>query len=181
MQIPLQITSHDFTLSEAIETEIREKAAKLETYYDDIVRCRVTIEAPVSHHRQGGPFKVRLDLTVPGTELVVNHQASEDLRIVIRDAFDAMRRQLEDYARHQRGEVKKHELASRARISKILREEGYGFLETPDGREIYFHANSVLSPGFPHLAVGTEVRFSEEQGAKGPQASTVTILKRSST
>ena len=176
MQLPLQITAHDFPLSEAIEAEIRERAAKLDTYYDGIMRCRVVVEAPVGHHRGGGPYNVRIDLTVPGAELVVNRQADEDLPVAIRDAFDAMRRRLEDYARHQRGAVKTHEAAPQARVSKLFHEEGYGFLEAPDGREIYFHGNSVLPPGFSHLTVGTEVRFAEEQGVEGPQASTVTIV-----
>ncbi len=179
MQLPLQITAHDFPLPEAVEAEIREKAAKLETYYDGIIHCRVTVEAPVGHHRHGGPYTVRIDLTVPGTELVVNRQADEELPIAIREAFDAMRRRLEDYARHQRGSVKTHEATPRARVSKLFREEGYGFLETPDGREIYFHSNSVVPPGFFQLEIGTEVRFSEEQGSKGPQASTVSISGKS--
>ena len=178
MQLPLQITAHDFPLSEAIEAEIREKAAKLDTYYDGIMHCRVVVEAPVGHHRSGGPYNVRIDLTVPGAELVVNRQADEDLPVAIRNAFDAMRRRLEDYARHQRGDVKTHDTIPHARVSKLFRPEGYGFLETPDGREIYFHSHSVLPPGFSSLTVGTEVRFAEEQGAEGPQASTVTIVGR---
>lgn len=178
MELPLQITAHDFTLSESTEADIRERAAKLDSYYDRIMRCRVVIEAPVGHHRQGGPFTVRIDVTVPGSELVVNRQQGEDLPIAIRDAFDAMRRRLEDYARHQRGDVKIHEdPLSVGQVSKLFAAEGYGFLATPDGREVYFHQNSVLSPGFFQLTVGTEVRFVEEQGAKGPQASTVHVVK----
>jgi cold shock CspA family protein/ribosome-associated translation inhibitor RaiA len=176
MQIPIQITSQNFPLPASIETEIRDRAEKLETYYDGIIRCRVVVDAPVGHHRSGGPYDVRITLTVPGSELVVNRQAAEDLPVAVRDAFDAMRRRLEDYARHQRGDVKSHEMALQGRVSKLMREEGYGFLETEDGREVYFHSNSVLPPGFSHLEVDMEVRFAEEQGVKGPQASTVTIL-----
>ncbi len=179
MQLPLQITAHDFSLPAGVEAEIREKAAKLDTYYDGIMRCRVTVEAPVGHHHRGGPYNVRIDLTVPGTELIVNRQADEELSVAIRDAFDAMRRQLEDYVRHQRGTVKIHEATPYARVSKLFREEGYGFLETPAGREIYFHSNSVLPPGFFQLEIGTEVRFAEEQGSKGPQARSVIIGGRS--
>lgn len=178
MQLPLQITADDFPLPATIEAEIREKAAKLDTYYDGIMRCRVVVTAPVGHHRRGGPYNVRIDLTVPGTELVVDRQENEDLPVAVRDAFDAMRRRLEDYARHQRGLVKTHETAPQATVSKLFRAEGYGFLQTPDGREIYFHCNSVLPPGFDHLAVGAEVRFAEEQGSEGPQASSVTIVTK---
>jgi ribosomal subunit interface protein len=175
MQLPLQITARDISLSEAAEGDIRAKAANLETYYDGIMGCRVVVEGPGRHHRKG-PFTVRIDLTVPGAELVVDRQADEDLYVAIRDAFDAARRRLEDYARRQSGAVKFHEETRRARVSRLFPEEDYGFLGTPDGREIYFHRHSVLHPGFDRLAIGTEVRFSEEAGEKGPQASTVAII-----
>jgi cold shock CspA family protein len=175
MQLPLQITARDISLSEAAEGDIRAKAANLDTYYDGIMGCRVVVEGPVRHHRKG-PFTVRIDLTVPGAELVVDRQADADLYVAIRDAFDAARRRLEDYARRQSGAVKFHEETRRAQVSRLFPEEDYGFLETPDGREIYFHRHSVLHPGFDRLAIGTEVRFAEEAGEKGPQASTVAII-----
>ena len=178
MELPLQIAAPDFPLSAAVEAEIREKAAKLEVYYDRILRCRVVVEAPTGHHRRGGPYTVRIDLTVPGAELVVNRQADEDLPVAIREAFAAMGRRLEDYVRQQRGAVKIHEAALQpGHVSKLFPQEGYGFVETPDGREIYFHRHSVLAPGFEQVAVGTEVRFAEEAGEAGPQASTVHIVK----
>jgi ribosomal subunit interface protein len=176
MELPLQITSHDFVLTPGIEAEIRERADRLDSYYDRILRCRVVIKASVGHHRRGGPFEVRLDLTVPRGELVVNRQADEDLLVAIRDAFDAMRRQLEDYVRQHRGDVKVHEAPPHGHVTKLFPHEGYGFIETADGREIYFHSNSVLEPGFAQLQIGTEVRFVEEQGGKGPQASTVVFV-----
>lgn len=176
MQLPLQVTLRDISPSAAVEDYIRERAAKLDAFYEKIMSCRVVVEAPVRHHRKGGPYKVRIDLTVPGDELVVNRQSDDDLYVAIRDAFDAARRRLEDYARRQRGSVKAHEAPPQARVSKLFPEEGYGFLETPDGSEIYFHRNSVLGAGFERLEIGTEVRFVEEQGEQGPQASTVTIV-----
>ncbi len=150
MQLPLQITVRDLSLSEAAEADLHAKAAHLDTYYDGIVGCRVVVEGPGRHHRKG-PFCVRIDLSVPGAEL------------------------LEDYAGRQRGAVKSHAETHRARVSRLFPEGGYGFLATPDGREIYFHRHSVLHPGFDRLAIGTEVRFVEEPGEKGPQASTVAI------
>jgi cold shock CspA family protein len=175
MQLPLQITARDISLSEAAEGDIRAKAANLDTYYDGIMGCRVVVEGPVRHHRKG-PFTVRIDLTVPGAELVVDRHADAELYVAIRDDFDAARRRLEDYARRQSGAVKFHEETRRAQVSRLFPEEDYGFLETPDGREIYFHRHSVLHPGFDRLAIGTEVRFAEEAGEKGPQASTVAIV-----
>jgi cold shock CspA family protein len=169
------MTVRDLSLSEAATAEIRAKAADLETYYDSIISCRVVVEGPVRHHHTG-PFTVRIDLSVPGAELVVDRHADKDLYVAIRDAFDAARRRLEDYARRQRGTVKVHEEASRGRVTKLFPEAGYGFLETPEGREIYFHRHSVLHPGFDRLEIGMEVRFAEEEGEKGPQASSVAIV-----
>jgi ribosomal subunit interface protein len=175
MQLPLQMSARDVSLSEAAEADIRAKAARLETYYDGIVGCRVVVEGPGRHHRKG-LFTVRIDLSVPGTELVVDRHGDADLYVAIRDAFDAARRRLEDYARRQRGAVKSHEETHRARVSRLFSEEGYGFLETADGREIYFHRRSVLPPGFDRLSIGTKVRLVEEPREKGPQASTVAIV-----
>jgi ribosomal subunit interface protein len=168
MQLPLQVTLRDISPSEAIEAYIRERAAKLEQFYDRIIGCRVVVEAPVRHHRKGGPYKVRIDLTVPGDELVVDRQVDEDLYVAIRDAFHAARRKLEDYARRQRGAVKVHEASPHARVAKLFPEEGYGFLETPDGREVYFHRNSVKDSGFDRLEIGTEVRFAESPASRTP-------------
>jgi ribosomal subunit interface protein len=176
MELPVQVILRDISHSAAVERYIRERAAKLDGFYDRIMSCRVAVEAPVRHHRKGGPFKVRIDLSVPGAELVVNRQADDDLYVAIRDAFDAARRKLEDYARRQRGAMKAHEAPTHGRVIKLFPEEGYGFLETSDGHEIYFHHHSVLRAGFDRLAIGTGVRYVEEQGEHGPQASTVTIV-----
>lgn len=115
MRIPLEVTFRHMEPSAAAEARIAEKVAKLEQFYDKLTRCHVTVEAPHEHHRQGKLFHVSIDLTVPGAELLVtrghNHQsqAHEDVYVAIRDAFDAAKRRLEDYARQQRGDVKHHE------------------------------------------------------------------------
>jgi cold shock CspA family protein/ribosome-associated translation inhibitor RaiA len=181
MQMPLQITFRDMKPSGAVEARIRERAAELDQYYDRIIGCRVVVHAPHRHHHQGKLFHVRIDLTVPGGELVVNrepaaHHAYEDVFVTIRDAFDAAQRQLADHARRQRGAVKAHEAPSIARIAKLFPEEEYGFIATPDATEIYFHRNSVLNAAFDRLGIGDEVEFVEEPGEKGPQASTVRLI-----
>ncbi len=76
------------------------------------------------------------------------------------------------------GWVKTLETAPHARVARLFPEEGYGFLETPDRREIYFHRDSVLHEGFERLQIGTEVSFIEAEGKKGPQASTVKLAGR---
>ncbi len=180
MKLPLQIKVRNIAHSESFEAVIRERAEKLEAIYDRMTHCRVIIEAPHRHHHQGFLYNVRIQLGVPGAELVVKRESHENLFIAIRDAFEAARRQLQDYVRRRRGDVKTHETIPFARVSKLFSEEGYGFIETTDGREFYFHRNSVLNKGFDFLKIGTEVRFSEEEGEKGPQASSLSIVGKDS-
>ena len=109
MQIPLQITIRDVEHSEALETHIREKAKKLDEFFNHIMSCRVVVEVPHKHHRQGKQFNVRIDIGVAGGEIAVNRDHAEDVYVALRDAFDVAKRQLEDYARKLRGDVKTHE------------------------------------------------------------------------
>jgi len=109
MQVPIQITIRDLENSAALETHIREKVKKLEEFVTNIVSCRVVVEMPHKHHHQGKQFNIRLDIGVPGKEIAVNRDHSEDVYVALRDAFDAAKRQLEDYARKIRGDVKAHE------------------------------------------------------------------------
>ena len=109
MQIPLQITIRDVEHSEALETHIRGKVEKLEEFFKSIISCRVVVEMPHKHHHQGKQFNVRIDIGVPGSEIVVNRDHAEDIYVALRDAFDAAKRQLEDYARKIRGDIKTHE------------------------------------------------------------------------
>jgi ribosomal subunit interface protein len=109
MQIPMQITIRDIEHSEVLETHIREKAKKLDEFFNHIMSCRVVVEMPHKHHHQGKQYNVRIDIGVPGNEIVVNHDHSEDVYIALRDAFDAAKRQLEDYVRKVRGDIKTHE------------------------------------------------------------------------
>lgn len=183
MQIPLQITFRDMTPSAAIDARIRERAADLERFYDRITRCHVVVHAPHRRHNQGTLFHVRIDMTVPGSELVVNrepaaHHAHEDVYVAIRDAFDAARRQLEDYARRTRGATKSRQMTPSGRVVKLVPEEDYGFIDTADGREIYFHRHSIVNASMDELAVGSEVEFVEASGENGPQASTVRVCGR---
>jgi ribosomal subunit interface protein len=181
MPLPIQITFRDIPHSDAVEAYVRDRAAKLETFSGRITGCRVVVEAPHKHQKSGRHFRVRVDLTVPRGEVVVSHApdenpTNEDAYAAIDDAFDRVGRRLEDHVRRQRGDVKPHDGAYRAgRVSKLWSYQGYGFLETPDGAEIYFHRNSVLRDAFGRLEIGSTVRFIEEDGKKGPQASTVTF------
>src|ERR1051325_8733125 len=205
MNFPVQITFRNMPPSEMIERNIRRKADKLQQFYDQIIGCRVVVETPYRHHRKGKSFVVRIDLALPGKELVINNtaqalkttksaesaqtgneraethepskqRAHEDAYVAIRDAFNAAARKLQDYARRRSGALKLHQTAARARVSRLFSREGYGFLETAEGKEVYFHGNSVINAGFDRLDVGTQVEFVEAAGDEGPQATTVRVI-----
>jgi ribosomal subunit interface protein len=113
MQLPLQVTFRHIQPSAALEARIHQEVAKLERFYEKIMGCRVVVEAPHKHHHQGNLYRVRIEMTVPQEELVVSREhhdehAHEDAYVVIRDAFNALQRQLEDYVRRRRGDVKFH-------------------------------------------------------------------------
>lgn len=177
MEVTLQITTRDIPHSETLETHIREKAEKLEKFYPHIMSCRIVVELPHKHHHQGRLFDVRIDMTVPGGELVVNRVANEDVYVAARDAFDAAKRQLEDYARRQRGDTKLHAPVLRGKVIQLFKTEDYGFIETPDGRELYFQRDNLAGHDFDQLAVGDTVQFLEDIGSEGYQAKRVSTGK----
>jgi cold shock CspA family protein len=197
--IPTQITFRGFLHSEAIETDVRERVAWLEQFYAGIVRCRVLVELPHRHRQDGRHFHVRIELTVPGgPAIVISHEPSlhgrlKDVEeaahhketeiesvhryaaVAVREAFDAARRRLEDFAREQRGAVKSHEVPAHGEVVELAKDDGYGFIRANENR-IYFNRASVLGDAFDELTIGAPVAFIEEKGEKGPQASTVRVL-----
>jgi len=178
MQNALQITFRDMPPSEALETRIREKAAKLEQFHPRITSCRVTVEEAHRHHSQGRHFGVRVAIRVPGNEEIVsNMHHHEDPYVALRDAFGAVRRRLEESVRETRGQVKVHETPQHGKVARMSVEEGFGFIETADGREIYFSRENVVHPTFDRLEPGAEVQFIEELAAEGVQARRVSVGK----
>ncbi|MFO1082950.1 MAG: HPF/RaiA family ribosome-associated protein [Reyranellaceae bacterium] len=178
----LQITFRNIDASATVEARIRERARELEQFFDRIVSCRVVIEAP-NRRRHGDLFHIRVDLKIPGKEIVVKrdppeHHAHEDIYVAVRDCFDSVRRQLEDYVRRRRGDVKAHDIPTYGKVASLMAERDYGFIDASDGTEVYFHRNAVANGGFDKLVVGEEVRFSLHpgEGEKGPQASNVVAI-----
>ncbi len=113
MQVPLQVVFRGLDRSDAVEAKVREAADKLAHVSTQIVACRVSIESPHHHHAAGRVYHVRIDATLPSRTLVASresdaHHAYTDVYVAVRDAFDAMRRQIEEYEQKRRGEVKTH-------------------------------------------------------------------------
>lgn len=176
MEIPLQITARDIELTDAIKADITEKAAKLDIFYDRITRCRVIIESPKRHQHDGKLYSVHIYITVPGAELVIKRELDKDIYVALRDAFRDARRKLDEFVRKQRGDIKFHEEMPHGVISSLFPDKGYGFLTASNGLNVYFHEHSVINEDFNRLKVGMKVRFVEEAGEKGTQASTVALL-----
>jgi cold shock CspA family protein/ribosome-associated translation inhibitor RaiA len=183
LQLPVSITFRNMGPSPAIEANIREQAEKLDLFFPRILSCRVVVEAPHRHHHKGKLYSVSVELKMPGRGITVtgtgpkNH-AHEDVYVAIRDAFHAISRRLQDHARRGQGTVKAHAVPFHGKVIKLLPTEGYGFLLTSDGNEVYFHKNSVTGNGFKSLNLGSEVRatITEGESDKSPQASTVTPI-----
>ncbi len=179
MPFPIETMFRGVRPTEALRHDVATWAAKLETAYDGIMRCDVVIEAPHKHHRKGRHYRVRISLAVPGDTIVISHDsgsdAHADAHVAVRDAFHAARRRIEDWVRRDlRHESKLHEPAH-GRIAFLDVEGAWGYLEAADGHRVYFHRNSIVGDR-DHLAVGDEVRFDEEAGEEGPQASSVIPL-----
>jgi cold shock CspA family protein len=182
MQTAPQVSFDDLPVDAAVRDAALDHIAQLERVSDRITGCHVVVAQPHRHHREGRLYSVRVDLVVPGGEIVVNRDhhldhAHEDVHVALRDSFLAARRRLEDHVRRMRGVEKTHATRARGRISRIFPLEGYGFIETPDGREVYFHRHAISDREFRIADVGTQVFFSEEEGDEGPQAAAVHLIR----
>jgi|BarGraIncu00222A_1022003.scaffolds.fasta_scaffold37439_2 cold shock CspA family protein len=182
MQVPVEIAFQNSEPSETIRSEIERQAKRLERFSDRITSCHVTVVVPQTRHRHGDLFKIDIRIAMPEHKDVIVTKTHADapehehLMVAIKDAFSAAQRQIEDAVREMRGQVKPHEAEDHGRVTKFIAGEDCGFIETADAREVYFHRNSVLDGTFDALRVGSEVRFVEEMGDKGPQASTVRVI-----
>ena len=183
MQEPTGIAFRHYEPSDEVRAEIDRQVKRLERFGPRITSCNVAVIGPQGRHRQGAPFKVDLRIAMPERKEVVVSKTHGDARerehplVAIREAFDEAVRQIEDAAREMRGDVKAHAQESHGRVAKLLAGELAGFIETPDGREIYFHRNAVLDGAFDRMGVGSEVRFVEEEGENGPQARVVRLRR----
>jgi ribosomal subunit interface protein len=178
MEKPLQITIRGMEHSAALDAHIREKASKLAEFYPRMIGCHVTVVLPHRHRHHGGQLDVRIDIHLPGRgEVVVNRQHAEDVYVALRDAFDAAKRKLEEHVRLQRGDTKVNPVAGHGYVKRLLPEAGYGFIETPDGHELYFARESLVDLAFERLTTGTEVQFIEEMSQEGIQAKHVSAGK----
>jgi len=185
MEVPLEISFRGVEKTEHLENLINEKAARMERVCPHLVSCRVAVEARQKHQQTGNPYRVRVAAHVPPEhEIVVRREETagnlhESVATTIRQAFEAAERQARELAEQQRHHVKRHpEQELQGVVSRLFPQEDYGFIQTVDGGQVYFHRNSVLHDDFDRLEPGTGVRYVDSAGEKGPQASTVEIVSK---
>lgn len=182
MQTPAEIAFQNCEPTQALRDEIVRQTERLEKFSARITSCHVLVSKSAARHKKGDLFLVDLRIAMPGHKDVIVDRTHGDVPehehalVAVRDAFDAAIRQIEDVVRDLRDEVKQHAKPEHGRVARFLAGEDCGFIETAEGREIYFHRNAVLEGDFDRLAVGSEVRFVEEAGEKGAQASTVRLI-----
>ncbi len=179
LKIEPEVAFRNVEPTEAIRYQIREAISGLEAIYDRLTSCRITVELPERRRRTGSLYHVRVDLTLPGDEIVIRrvpprHRANEELTEAVGEAFDRARRALLEVVRRRRGEIKTHREMREGRVARLLPD--YGFIESSDGLDVYFHRNSVVRGGFERLREGAPVRFRLEQGDEGPQAAVVRVV-----
>jgi cold shock CspA family protein/ribosome-associated translation inhibitor RaiA len=182
MDVQPRIDFHGIEANEALQGFIADQVAKLERLYGRITACHVGVEPPGHHQRKGGPFRVKIHLTLPdGREVNAGTTPRADKRhadvlFAITDAFRRTGRQLQDQVKQLRGDIKVHQPQPLGRIARFDPNTGYGFIEAEDGREVYFHRNALIGRSPQNIRPGARVSFVEESGEKGPQASTVRKL-----
>ena len=184
MQSAPEVIFHDVERSPWVENYILERLQRLDRFAEGITSCRVCLARDQASHLKGNRYSVMIEVRMPP-----NHDLAARKAKVIRDlqaqlpalinlAFGAIERQLKKTAALRRNEEKRHDAQPHGIVEKLF-EEGYGFLRAVgDERQVYFHRNSVLHGDFERLAIGTEVRFTSQDGEKGPQASSVQIIAK---
>jgi cold shock CspA family protein len=170
MQIPAEITWHNMDPIPHVAKRINHR----------IIRCHVVVEAPHQRHRQGNQYEVRVDVTTPGGQFSIGRRPGDDhahtrLLVAVRDAFDAMERQLRRWNDEHSGRPEVHAAPLQGRISEIDQNAGSGQIAATDGRLVYFHRNSVVGGKFDELRAGDTVELVVDRGedAVGAHASTV--------
>jgi cold shock CspA family protein/ribosome-associated translation inhibitor RaiA len=179
VDVPPEIAFRNVEPTEALRALIEEGIDSLEKVHPRLVSCRVMIEEGA----RGFPH-VRLDIGIPGSEIVVHEQPPVDAQnrevaLAVREAFDIARRQLREHRRRLSLDSKRRELPPHGRIVRLVMDapgDRYGFLLTGDGRQVYFHENAVREIDYDELEEGMEVRYVEAGGKEGPQASVVAPL-----
>lgn len=184
METDPQIVFENMDSSDALRARVLDELADLERIHGRITSARVSMSAPPREHRKGFLYRTNIHLVLPGgREVAVSHnpqagRAEHDLYTSVLDAFDVARRQLKAKVEQMEDRAKAQAGGGPEQIGQVIRifpEDGYGFIVTPSGHEVFFSRKKVKHNGFTDMQIGTRVYFEEEMGDQGPLATTVRI------
>ena len=176
----LQVEGRNLEIRKTWQDKIDEEKARLERHHAGFIHhLRVTVEGTYSH-REGG-YEVRLVATIPNDTVVVKRKGEKVISLVV-DAFNTLGLQLKEQQRKKRQSYKVQpevakSVAGEGVVKSIFPYESYGFIVTPQGKEIYFHENALKDINMNQLSEGDGVKFGEAQGDKGPCATWVKLAK----
>jgi cold shock CspA family protein len=186
MQVPLETSFRGLSDAEvdAAHSVIKDRVAKIDRLARDAISCRIAVSRPQEHQDTGSSYRACLRVTLsPHKELVVAKEPGDndlhsDVRAVLNDAFDALQRQVVSTIQKRREHHHPAAPEPTGFVVRLFRDSRYGFIKTPDGEELYFHANAVTRGEFDRIEIGTQVRVVATDGEEGPQASTVDIVDK---
>lgn len=182
MQVPPSISFRGMDTSPALEARILERIKQLEQYHPRITSCQVIVDVPHHHKHKGNLYSVNIEFVVPGHTINVSREAGmnhahEDMHVLIRDSFNEAERQLEDHVRKRSPHrTRQPQVPMQGKVAKIFLEDGYGFIDALDGREIYFRLDQIAKGHEDAIDVGTKVHFKIGQSSDGPYAHAITPL-----
>jgi cold shock CspA family protein/ribosome-associated translation inhibitor RaiA len=176
LPLDVHIKGRDLEILPEWRKKIETELARLQKHTQEpILHARVELIG-TGHHRHGA-FEIHLVTSLPGQTLTVTRQGEYVLPLIV-EAFKTLDRRLREHSRQKHHQVKVHqEHSHRGRIARLFPDEDYGFIATPDGGEVFFHANSLKKGVFEKLSEGVPVEFGQEQGDKGPQATWVQLVE----
>jgi cold shock CspA family protein/ribosome-associated translation inhibitor RaiA len=187
MDRPLEIAFHNMSSSESLEAMIREQVERLDRRHSHLIGCRVSVEALHRQHQTGNIYECHIVLSVPGRDIAVSrgphhakqHYANPDVRVSVREAFEAAERQLLEHKRQGRTNTTPPSGSALAgQVTLIEPGADHGFILNSTGTQLYFHRDSVTNGRFEDLKQGQFVHYVEEQGDAGPVATKVRVVER---
>ena len=176
----LQVEARNLEMRKVWQDKIDEETSRLERHHAGFINhLRLTIEG-TAHHKEGG-YELRVVASIPNDTVVVKRKGEKVVPIVV-DAFNTLGMQLKELQRKRRQSFKVPPEAAKGTgsegiIKTIYPYESYGFIVTSQGREIYFHENSLKDITMNQLSEGDDVKFGEAEGDKGPCAAWVRVAK----
>jgi cold shock CspA family protein/ribosome-associated translation inhibitor RaiA len=182
MQSPANITFRHMQASPEVRQDIETRIADLEKFHHHVVSCNVVVTGPSNRHEHGQEFHVQLTVQVPGEDIAVSDslgqsEATQDLNLLLHSVFEVADRKLREQARMMGGrEVKHHAEILHGKIDRIFEGEGYGFIKSDDGNDVYFEEDNLTNSSWEKLRVDMKVRFREGDGDKGPYAMNVHVM-----